>query len=233
DNNVPGTDPLPNRSILRIMVDPADVRIVYVALGGYSVSSPQPQNLWRTVDGGTTWSPIAGGVTAALPMVPIRSIVRHPRNQQRLYAATDIGIYESTDSGTTWSTSQQGPADVSVDELAFVKGSELLLAATHGRGLWTADTSSVPTFAPTNVSAAASGTTVVNVSWTILAGATSYQVVRSSDGSAYANAVGGLVTTNYYADTNVASGKTYLYKVKALVNDHWTDFSARDLATTI
>ncbi len=233
DNNTPGTDPLPNRVILRIMIDPADARIVYVALGGYSINSPQPQNLWRTTDGGATWSSASGSGVTALPFVPIHSIVRHPRNRQRLYVATDIGIYESQDNGATWSTSQQGPADVSVDELAFVTGSELLLAATHGRGLWTADTSSVPSFAPTNVSATASGTSSVNVSWVALPGATSYQVVRSSDGAPYENASGGLVSTTSYTDVNGVSGKTYLYKVKALVSGLWTDFSSPDLATTI
>ncbi len=233
DNNTPGSNPLPDRNILRIMIDPADAGIVYVALGGYSANSPQPENLWRTTNGGARWTAAAGSGATALPYVPIRSIVRHPRNQQRLYVATDIGIYESSDNGATWSTSQQGPADVSVDELAFVKGSELLLAATHGRGLWTADTSSVPSFAPTGMSAAASGTSSVNVSWAAFPGATSYQVVRSNDGAPYANASGGLVSTTSYTDANVASGKTYLYKVKAFANGLWTDFSSPDLATTI
>lgn len=233
DNNTPGTDPLPNRPILRIMVDPADARIVYVALGGYTINSPQPQNLWRTNDGGATWQPIVGSGTTALPMVPIRTIVRHPRNQQDLYVGTDIGIYESADNGTTWSTSQQGPADVSVDELSFVAGSELLLAATHGRGMWTADTSSVPTYAPIGVTADAPNTTSVNVSWTAMTGATQYQVMRSSNGSAYSNATNGLVTGTSYTDTTVAPSTTYLYRVKALVNNLWTDLSAPDLATTI
>jgi photosystem II stability/assembly factor-like uncharacterized protein len=229
DNNTPPSlDPLPNRAILRIMIDPADANIVYVAFGGYSVNSPNPQNLWRTLNGGTTWSPING-----LPMVPIRSIIRHPRNQRQLYAATDIGIYESDDFGATWSTSQQGPADVSVDELAFVAGRELILAATHGRGLWTADVSSVSTYAPTSVNARASGPGSVGVTWTGVTGATSYQVMRSSDGAGYANAVNGLVSATSYTDTNVVSNKTYLYKVKALVNGSWTDLSAPDLATTL
>ncbi len=232
DNNNPGTDPLPNRSILRIMIDPADANIVYVTLGGYSINSPQPANLWRTVNGGTTWSPVVGSGTTALPMVPIWSIVRHPRNQQQLYVATDIGIYESSDYGATWSTSQQGPADVSVEELAFVTGSELLLAATHGRGMWTADVSSVPSFAPSGVNAQAAGTTVVNVSWTGMSAATAYQVMRSNNGNPYAN-LGGQLTGTAYADTSVAASTTYLYRVKALVGGTWTDLSAPDLAATI
>jgi photosystem II stability/assembly factor-like uncharacterized protein len=232
DNNTPpSSDPLPNRMILRIMIDPGNADIVYVALGGYSAnSSPSTRpNLWRTTDGGATWASIAG-----LPYAPIRTIVRHPRNQQQLYVGTDIGIYESQDNGLTWSTSQQGPADVAVDELSFINGSELLLAATHGRGLWTADTASVLTFGPpTNVTAAASGTTSVTVNWTAVPGATSYQVLRSSNGAAYTNAPGGAVTSSPYTDTSVQSGTTYLYRVQSIASGAPSNPSLPDLATTI
>ncbi|HEY2091408.1 MAG TPA: hypothetical protein VGJ81_05945 [Thermoanaerobaculia bacterium] len=175
---------------------------------------------------------------AGLPMVPIRSIVRHPRNKNYLWAATDIGIYESQDYGATWATSALGPGDVAVDGLSFVKGSEALLAATHGRGLWSADTSAVPSFAPTGMTANAvvGQANSIAIHWNALSPpATSYQVMRSSDGSAYANATNGLISgslTNY-ADTNVIYGKTYLYKVKALVSGVWTDLSTPDLATVI
>lgn len=92
---------------------------------------------------------------------------------------------------------------------------------------------SVSSFAPANLVAGASGTTSVTVSWMAVPGATSYQVVRSSDGAPYGNVTGGVVSTTNYSDPYVVSGKTYLYKVKALVSGLWTDFSAPDLATTI
>src|SRR5262249_57929674 len=52
---------------------------------------------------------------------------------------TEVGIFVSMDGGVTWSTSNEGPANVAVDELVFMHNSTTLLAATHGRGIFTAE----------------------------------------------------------------------------------------------
>jgi hypothetical protein len=54
-----------------------------------------------------------------------------------IYAGSEVGLFVSHDRGATWALPQQGPANVSVDEL-FVMGSTLV-AATHGRGLFAQD----------------------------------------------------------------------------------------------
>jgi photosystem II stability/assembly factor-like uncharacterized protein len=126
-----GSNPLPNRYIERILVDPDDSDVVYVSLGGFS-----PDNLWRTVDGGTTWADITGGIDG-IPEAPINGIARHPLHPGWLYVGTEVGIFATMDGGATWSASNEGPADVSVDELTFMSDSRRLLAATHGRGLFT------------------------------------------------------------------------------------------------
>ena len=54
------------------------------------------------------------------------------------HAVAHVGIFESLDGGATWSTTNRGSANVSVDELVFMHNSNTLLAATHGRGLFTA-----------------------------------------------------------------------------------------------
>jgi hypothetical protein len=106
---------------------------VYVAFGGFS-----PDNLWVTYDGGTNWGDATGGAASGLPSAPVRGIARHPQNANWLYVGTEVGIFESLDGGLSWSTSNRGPANVCVDELVFMHHSNTLLAATHGRGLFTA-----------------------------------------------------------------------------------------------
>ncbi|HZH98061.1 MAG TPA: hypothetical protein VEX38_03745, partial [Fimbriimonadaceae bacterium] len=130
DNNA-GTNPLPNRYITRILIDPDNSNKVYVSTGGFT-----SDNLYRTVDGGATWTDITGN----LPDAPIRGIARHPNNPNWLYVGTEVGIFATEDGGATWSTTNDGPATVSVDEVNFMHGSTTLLAATHGRGLWTSAT---------------------------------------------------------------------------------------------
>lgn len=128
------TNPLPDRYPTRIVIDPANSNIVYVALGGFS-----PDNLWKTTDGGATWTDITGGAATGLPDAPIRGLARHPGKPGWLYVGTEVGVFASTDDGANWSTSNDGPANVSVDELVFMSNSNTLLAATHGRGLFTSN----------------------------------------------------------------------------------------------
>jgi photosystem II stability/assembly factor-like uncharacterized protein len=218
------SDGLPARGATNIFIDPDDPLTVYVVFGGYD-----GHNLWRTRDGGVTWSAVYGSGITALPPAPARVMVRHPRNSNILFVGTDIGLYESDDAGATWSPTQEGPADVSVFDMRFVYGSDQLLLATHGRGLWTADTSSIPSYAPTHLVATASGTTAVNVSWDPYPGATSYQLLKSSGGAPF-SAIS--VAGTGYTDTSVTAGTTYLYKVRAVLSSVQTDPSNVDLATT-
>ncbi|MEE8169609.1 MAG: hypothetical protein V3T70_03595, partial [Phycisphaerae bacterium] len=131
DNNG-GTNPLPNRYVTRILIDPNDVNTVYVSFGGFS-----PDNLYRTTNGGAIWTDVTGSGATGLPDAPINGIARHPASANWLYVATEVGIFASGDGGATWTTTNAGPANVSVDEVVFMHNSNTLLAATHGRGIFT------------------------------------------------------------------------------------------------
>jgi hypothetical protein len=90
--------------------------------------------------------------------------------------------------------------------------------------------SCVPVSAPTNVVATATSTTNVSVSWTVSAGATSYNVYRSTDGVNYSLA--GSPVVNSLNDAGRTPNTAYLYKVRA-VNGGESGDSNRDLATTV
>jgi len=122
---------LPNRMVTRLMIDPLDSSgsRVYATFGGFSAD-----NVWRTTDGGLSWSPVTGSGAAALPAVPVHDLKIHPNNPNWLYAATEVGIFTSQDAGATWQVPQDGPANVIVSEL-FWMGTDLV-AATFGRGLY-------------------------------------------------------------------------------------------------
>jgi hypothetical protein len=122
---------LPNRFVQRITIDTADPNRVYVSFGGFSAD-----NLWRTSNAGTSWASASGTGMTALPAAPVRDIDIHPSNPNWLYAATEVGVLTSEDMGATWQVPQNGPANVSVDELAWVGNT--LIAATHGRGIYKA-----------------------------------------------------------------------------------------------
>jgi hypothetical protein len=125
------TNPLPDRYPTRIVIDQGNSNVVYIAFGGFSSG-----NFQRTTDGGVTWTALTGTGAASLPLAPVRGIARDPSNANALYVGTEVGVFSSLDGGAHWSATNQGPANVSVDELVFLPGSRVLLAATHGRGIW-------------------------------------------------------------------------------------------------
>ena len=133
DNNG-ATNPLPNRYIERIVIDRTNSQTAYVGLGGFSAD-----NLQKTVNNGVAFADLTGSGVTGLPSAPVNGIAQHPLLANRLYVGTQVGMFASDDGGATWSTSNDGPADVSVDEVVFLHNSTKLLAATHGRGLWTID----------------------------------------------------------------------------------------------
>ena len=121
-----GQGVIPARLVNRISIDRDDRNHVIVAVTGFTLN-----NVWETRDGGATWRSIAGN----LPPAPVFDVKRHPRKASWLYAATSVGVYTSEDGGATWSTSNEGPANIRVRELFWIDDTTLG-AATYGRGMF-------------------------------------------------------------------------------------------------
>lgn len=93
--------------------------------------------LWRTTDGGETWTSIVGADPARrLPNVPIYVVKYDPIEANTIYAGTDIGVYITTDGGATWNRMGEGFPMVPVRDLYVAKNQDFIRAATYGRGLW-------------------------------------------------------------------------------------------------
>ena len=129
-----GSSPLAaNRYCTRILIAPAPANVVYAAFGGFG--GAVPGNIWRTGDAGANWTNLGAG----LPAVPVHAIAMHPRDQDLMYLATEIGVFASEDGGRSWSPTNEGPANVAVYDLFWM--GETLVCATHGRGMYTIDLS--------------------------------------------------------------------------------------------
>lgn len=121
-----GEGALPARRVQRIFVDRDDPRRVIVAVTGFVAD-----NLWQSTDGGASWRSITGN----LPHAPIFDVKRHPREAGWLYVATSVGVFTTEDGGATWSTTNEGPANIRVRELFWIDDATLG-AATYGRGMY-------------------------------------------------------------------------------------------------
>ncbi len=116
--------------------------VVYATYAGFGGA-----HVWRSEDGGGSWMSIDGSGAAAVPDIPVHSIVIDPANPGRLYLGTDLGVLTSISGGRTWAVENTGFANVVTEWLSLgsdVAGSPWLFAFTHGRGAWKVDLSPVP-----------------------------------------------------------------------------------------
>ena len=97
-------------------------------------SSYGVNNVWYSADAGSNWSAIDGN----LPDMPVRWAVFDPFSNDKLIIATEAGVFTTSDvngSSTIWTASAGFPT-VRTDMLKLRPSDNLLLAATHGRGMW-------------------------------------------------------------------------------------------------
>ncbi|MBK6991525.1 MAG: DUF11 domain-containing protein [Chitinophagaceae bacterium] len=72
-----------------------------------------------------------------MPQIPVNAFIIDPANSNNLFAGTDIGVYGSTNGGTTWLPYGTGLPRVAVFDMAITGlPAKVLRIATHGRGMW-------------------------------------------------------------------------------------------------
>ena len=93
-------------------------------------------NIWLTEDGGNSWENLDGN----LPDIPIFWIMFDPLNPNGIIVTSEMGIWstDQIDGGNTqWSVMNEGLANVRVDMIKYRPSDQTLVAATHGRGMFT------------------------------------------------------------------------------------------------
>jgi hypothetical protein len=117
--------------------------IACIALGGSEdtlmviFSNYGVPSVWQSNDGGQSWLDKEGN----LPDMPVRWGMFYPGFARYAMIATETGVWETQDMNRpdlTWTQVNTGMADVRTDMLKFRNSDNTVLAATHGRGLFTA-----------------------------------------------------------------------------------------------
>ncbi|HEY0110822.1 MAG TPA: hypothetical protein VGB67_14380, partial [Fibrella sp.] len=158
---------LSNGSIVRVDEAQAGTSvtgtIIKAAVGNVSVSSiaidgVQPDHMVATysnygvvsvveTQNASAAAPVWQDVEGNLPDMPVRWVMFDPRNSDWALIATELGVW-STDNlngaATDWQPTNGGLANVRVDMLQFRTADNTIVAATHGRGLFTATIASGP-----------------------------------------------------------------------------------------
>jgi photosystem II stability/assembly factor-like uncharacterized protein len=98
----------------------------------YWATFSRPGAVLRSDDAGVTWR----DVTANLPSIPVNAIVSDPGQPDRVWVACDVGVFESTDAGGSWSVFGTGLPNALAVDLLFYEPDRLLRVATRSRGVW-------------------------------------------------------------------------------------------------
>ncbi len=119
-----------SQHIQRILIDPRDSDIVYVAAQGPLWAPGGHRGLYKTTDGGRTWT----RVLHVSDETGITDVVFHPQNPDVIYAAAyqrrravgqtigggpEAGVFKSTDAGATWQRLEEGLPTVDKGRIAL------------------------------------------------------------------------------------------------------------------
>jgi len=101
-----------------------------------SFSNYGVMNVWVSTNGGTNWLAIDGD----LPDIPVRWVMFYPGDNTKAIIATEAGVFQTAlinGSSTLWSQEATLPI-VRTEMLTYRSSDNTIVAATHGRGLWSA-----------------------------------------------------------------------------------------------
>jgi photosystem II stability/assembly factor-like uncharacterized protein len=110
-----------------------DAGTAYAAINTFRLDDLRP-HIWRTRDGGQSWTEIVAGI----PEGGIVNAVREdPVRRGLLFAGTEQAVYASFDDGERWQSLRLNMPATSIRDLV-VKDDDLVVG-THGRSFWILD----------------------------------------------------------------------------------------------
>lgn len=125
-----GSSAFPTANISSVSVAGSEDTLL-VSFSNYGVPS-----VWQTYDGGQNWQEKEGN----LPDMPIRWAIYHPLNSGQVMLATETGIWTTNmfhEASPLWEPANEGMGNVRVDMLQYRQIDQAVIAASHGRGMFT------------------------------------------------------------------------------------------------
>ena len=98
-----GTDYFPNVQCASICIDNTNSNTLYLGTGDPNYYS-NGLGVYKSTNGGLNWFSSSMGINTGL----IIELIMDPTNNQNILAATDNGIFKTTNAGSSWSTVKNG-----------------------------------------------------------------------------------------------------------------------------
>lgn len=124
--------------VSRMVASAFDMSTVYMSQNG-KVDDDFAAYVWKSTDYGKTWQDISSNI----PLGPVNVMREDPIDRNILYVGTDIGVYVTKDGGTSWSVLGGNLPSMFVHDLIIHPRDNVLVIASHGRGMWAFDATQV------------------------------------------------------------------------------------------
>jgi photosystem II stability/assembly factor-like uncharacterized protein len=124
---------VPEKFVSRIIASAYEIGTVYMTQTGRRDDDFQVY-IWKSEDFGDTWKDLSGNI----PVGPVNVIREDPVNPSILYVGTDAGVFVTKDGGKKWEVLGNLPFAY-VHDLAIHPRDNMIIIATHGRGIWVLD----------------------------------------------------------------------------------------------
>ncbi|MBI3501322.1 MAG: T9SS type A sorting domain-containing protein [Bacteroidetes bacterium] len=131
------TDLLPALSVSDIVIDSANPQNMYIATGDkygiyylYEVWGHYSAGILKSTDGGVTWNPTGMTYNLANGII-IQRLILDTKNPNNLFAATNAGIFQTANGGSTWANIRSGK----FYDIEFNPGNHNIIYAGDSTGL--------------------------------------------------------------------------------------------------
>jgi hypothetical protein len=130
------TPTLPNRFVTRIVPDRTDVNAAFVSYSGFNALTPSsPGHVFRVLFNPSTRTATITSLDRDLGDLPINTLAVDDVRAD-VYAGTDYGPLVLRRGAASWELAGAGFPEALMVDLRYVPGQRLLVAATHGLGIF-------------------------------------------------------------------------------------------------
>jgi hypothetical protein len=130
--------------VAELVASKYDQCTIYMAQNGKRDDDFAPY-LWKSTDCGESWT----SIVANLPSGPLNVVKEDPANPDILYVGSDLGVYVSLNGGGEWHALPGGDLPTTFfHDLVVHPEEDILVAATHGRGIWALDVRPIQSLTP-------------------------------------------------------------------------------------
>lgn len=130
---------LPNRYVTSVKASPNFTNSVFVSHSGYRDNDFIP-HIHKSTDNGSSWIDISGD----LPQLAVNDVViLDGYSDEAIFAATDGGVYFTSDGGLIWSRVGNNMPVIPVYDIEYDNENNHIIAGTFGRSMWSVSIDSI------------------------------------------------------------------------------------------